>query len=60
VHAVAWAPLTILMSLALLPAMKGAIVAWQWANYMHGFDPHAPDDDLVPAPVAVPAGSARR
>ncbi|HEY0440708.1 MAG TPA: DUF983 domain-containing protein [Xanthobacteraceae bacterium] len=59
VHAVAWAPLTILMSLALLPAMKGAIVAWQWANYMHGFDPHAPDD-LVPAPVAVPAGSARR
>lgn len=30
-------PLTIVMSLLLLPVVKGAVVAAQWANYMHGF-----------------------
>lgn len=32
-------PLTIILSLALLPVTKGAIVGLQWARYMHGFDP---------------------
>jgi uncharacterized protein (DUF983 family) len=37
VHAVVWLPLTLAMSLALLPRIKGAIVGLQWALYMHGF-----------------------
>lgn len=28
------------IALALLPPVKGAIVALQWALWMHGFDPH--------------------
>ncbi|WP_127143679.1 DUF983 domain-containing protein [Pelagibacterium montanilacus] len=35
-------PLTIVLSLAMLPPIKGAVVALQWAKYMHGFDPAAP------------------
>jgi hypothetical protein len=27
-----------------LPPVKGAIVGWQWANYMHGFDPTHRDE----------------
>ena len=30
-------PLTLLMSLFLLPRFKGMIVGWQWAKRMHGF-----------------------
>jgi uncharacterized protein (DUF983 family) len=30
-------PLAIVMSLALLPPIKGAIVGWQWASRMYGF-----------------------
>lgn len=39
-------PLTLILSLALLPLVKGAIVGIQWAQYMHGFNPHhRPGDD---------------
>jgi uncharacterized protein (DUF983 family) len=48
VHALIWGPLTIAMALGLLQPVKGAIVGWQWANYMHGFDPDFVDD--VPPP----------
>jgi uncharacterized protein (DUF983 family) len=37
-HLAIWLPLTLLLSLALLPAMKGAVVGLQWALRMHGFD----------------------
>jgi uncharacterized protein (DUF983 family) len=43
-HAAIGAPVTIGLCLALLPMVKGAIVGLQWALYMHGFDPDAPDD----------------
>jgi uncharacterized protein (DUF983 family) len=51
-HAVLWGPLTIALALALLQPIKGAIVAWQWAHYMHGFDPdseehHAPPERRI-------------
>jgi len=36
-HMVIWLPLTVILSLALLPRIKGAIVGLQWANRMHGF-----------------------
>ncbi|UJQ95223.1 DUF983 domain-containing protein [Mariluticola halotolerans] len=32
-------PLAIVMPLAMLPSIKGAVVALQWAVRMHGFDP---------------------
>jgi uncharacterized protein (DUF983 family) len=38
-HAVLWGPLTLGLAVGLLQPVKGAIVAWQWANRMHGFDP---------------------
>jgi uncharacterized protein (DUF983 family) len=44
VHAVIWGPLTLVFALALLQPVKGAIVGWQWATYMHGFDPHHRDE----------------
>jgi hypothetical protein len=31
-------PLTLILTLVLLPSVKGTIVALQWALYMHGFD----------------------
>lgn len=37
VHLVLWLPLTIVMSLWLLPRIKGALIAQQWALRMHGF-----------------------
>ncbi len=40
-HAVLWLPLTLGLAIGLLQPVKGAIVGWQWANYMHGFDPRA-------------------
>jgi uncharacterized protein (DUF983 family) len=36
-HAALWLPLTILMCVALLRPVKGAIVAYQWSYRMHGF-----------------------
>ena len=44
VHLLLWLPLTVGLSLWLLPRVKGAIVGLQWANRMHGFNPdHEPD-----------------
>jgi uncharacterized protein (DUF983 family) len=37
-HLSIWLPLTLLLSLLLLPMMKGAVVGLQWAMRMHGFD----------------------
>ncbi len=37
VHAALWLPLAILLTLWLLPMVKGAIVGLQWAVRMHGF-----------------------
>lgn len=39
VHMLLWFPLTILLTLLLLPITKGAVVGLQWSLYMHGFDP---------------------
>jgi uncharacterized protein (DUF983 family) len=50
-----WLPLTAVMSLLLLPIVKGSLVALQWALRMHGFgaglDPAAPSPDPA-APLA--------
>ncbi len=36
-HTVIWGPLLLLMSLLLLPRIKGALIGLQWALRMHGF-----------------------
>lgn len=39
-------PATVLMSLWLLPIVKGAVINLQWAKYMHGFAPNQSIDDF--------------
>jgi uncharacterized protein (DUF983 family) len=48
-HALLWLPLAAGLAVGLLQPIKGAIVGWQWANYMHGFGPNveAADADRV-------------
>ena len=36
-HLAIWVPITLIMALALLQPIKGAVIGLQWANYMHGF-----------------------
>jgi uncharacterized protein (DUF983 family) len=36
-HMALWMPVTLLMSLALLQPLKGAVIGLQWALHMHGF-----------------------
>lgn len=36
-HMVLWLPLTVCLTLWLLPKIKGALVGLQWAVRMHGF-----------------------
>lgn len=48
-----WALLTLILSLWLLPKMKGALIGWQWALRMHGFGAGEADPAL-PAPAPSP------
>lgn len=41
IHIAMWVPLTIGLSLALLPPVKGSIVGVQWSLRMHGFGDRA-------------------
>lgn len=54
VQAAVWLPLTLLLTLWLLPRIKGALVGLQWALRMHGFGGAADQVDGPPAPR--PAG----
>jgi uncharacterized protein (DUF983 family) len=53
VHAALWLPLTLALAVGLLQPIKGAIVGWQWAHRMHGFDPRA-DADGEPQWLRIP------
>lgn len=46
-HIILWPILTLILSLALLPRIKGAVIGLQWALKMHGFSP-LPDGDEAP------------
>ena len=37
IHFVIWLPLTLVLTLALLPRLKGAVIGLQWAFRIHGF-----------------------
>ena len=53
-----WMPMTLVLSLALLPVIKGSLVGLQWALRMHGFgvgpDAAAPVPDPAAA-ISIPA-----
>lgn len=36
-HFSLWLPLTLILTLVLLPRIKGALIGFQWAHRMHGF-----------------------
>jgi uncharacterized protein (DUF983 family) len=48
-HASAWLILTLVLTIFLMPRVKGAVVAMQWAFRMHGFDYASHQDKLVDA-----------
>lgn len=50
IHLTLWVPMIIGLSLALLPSVKGAIVALQWALRMHGFDGNG-NEELAWIPI---------
>lgn len=50
VHAIIWVPLLLIMSLWLLPRVKGALVGLQWALRMHGFEQAAVKSGTPPLP----------
>jgi uncharacterized protein (DUF983 family) len=54
VHLALWFPLIIGLSFGLMQPIKGAIVGWQWAHSMHGFDPETAADDPHLRPAAKP------
>lgn len=51
VHFLVWPVLVVVMSLWLLPIVKGGLVAYQWALRMHGFE------TAHPAPTPAEAGA---
>lgn len=53
-----WMPLLIVMSLWLLPRVKGALVGLQWALRMHGFG--GVEDKAEPDPAATVAAPRQR
>ena len=53
-HMITWLPLTVVLCLVLLPPIKGALIAYQWALRMHGFDPTDSEHDPVPPSLRGP------
>ena len=53
-HILMWFPLTIGMSLFLLPRIKGALIGLQWALRMHGFGGGDAMDPAAPTPEPRP------
>jgi len=59
VHWMLWMPLTLALDIGLLPPIKGAIVGWQWAHEMHGFDQRSRAHDDPEDPFGVHRAPAR-
>ncbi len=58
VHLIIWLPILVALSLWLLPRIKGALIAYQWANRMHGFGTLEVEGVDIPPAEPRPAGSA--
>ncbi len=48
VHSILWPSMVLLMSLWLLPRIKGALVGAQWALRMHGFSGKPDEAEIAP------------
>jgi uncharacterized protein (DUF983 family) len=48
VHLIIWLPMLLILSLTLLPVVKGALVGLQWALRMHGFGGAEPEAEQEP------------
>ena len=60
VHMLLWLPLTVLLSLWLLPRVKGVLIGLQWAWRMHGFgNGHDPARPTEAAELAALKGGRR-
>ena len=57
VHWAIWLPLLLVLTLGLLPRIKGALVGLQWAFRMHGFAGPGEADPSAPEPI--PTASTR-
>lgn len=51
IHFAIWPTLTLVSALMLLQPVKGALIGYQWALKMHGFDPEARRDPALPDPL---------
>ncbi|MGR7997288.1 DUF983 domain-containing protein [Xanthobacter sp. ZOL 2024] len=58
-HLALWLPLTLVLSLVLLPPVKAMLVNLQWALRMHGFDPASPEREAPPPGAPSPASVSR-
>jgi uncharacterized protein (DUF983 family) len=59
VHALIWGPMVVIMSLLLLPRIKGALIGLQWALRMHGFGGKADEIEVAPEARLAEAKPAR-
>ncbi|HSI42586.1 MAG TPA: DUF983 domain-containing protein [Xanthobacteraceae bacterium] len=55
VHMAVWLPMALVLSLVLLPPVKGALVGYQWAMKMHGFDRDSAEYEPRPPGVSAAA-----
>lgn len=60
VHLAIWLPLTLLLSLWLLPRVKGMLVGMQWALRMHGFASGGVSGEGVDAAAPIPMPAVPR
>lgn len=56
-HALVWPVVILIMSLWMLPRVKGSLIGLQWANRMHGFGGPESDDVFDEIPAADPSRS---
>lgn len=58
VHLAVWLPILVLLSLWLLPRVKGTLIGYQWAYRMHGFGDLQVEGADIPPAVPAPAGKS--
>ncbi len=56
VHFAIWPTLALVLTLGLLQPVKGALIGYQWALHLHGFDQHG---DMPPAPAVAGANPGK-
>ena len=52
IHSLVWPIVTLALCLMLLPRIKGALIGYQWALRMHGFEGNSTLAAIAPSPAA--------